>query len=140
MIVQVDLKSGQPISSHKYFSCAHQTRDRIYTPNKKNIAIFDNLDLRKNFVEIDGQRYPRDSLFPIYEENVFSEQYKILKLYHREYLGEQLLTTFVSYPDMKAKYPVQIIDLRHQTDHITPKKFNYFKNMVIILTVLDCFY
>ena len=28
---------------------------------------------------------------------------------------------------MKTKYPIEIIDLRHQTDHITPKKIQLFK-------------
>ena len=27
---------------------------------------------------------------------------------------------------MKTKYPIEIIDLRHQTDHITPKKNQLF--------------
>ena len=28
---------------------------------------------------------------------------------------------------MKTKYPIEIIDLRNQSDHITPKKFQLFK-------------
>ena len=32
------------------------------------------------------------------------------------------MSPFISYPDMKTKYPIQIIYLRHQPDHITPKK------------------
>ena len=28
---------------------------------------------------------------------------------------------------MKAKYPIQVIDLRHQSDHITPKKIQLFQ-------------
>ena len=27
---------------------------------------------------------------------------------------------------MKTKYPIEIIDLRHQADHITPKKIQLF--------------
>ena len=27
---------------------------------------------------------------------------------------------------MKTKYPIEIIDLRHQSDHITPKKIQLF--------------
>ena len=27
---------------------------------------------------------------------------------------------------MKTKYPIEILDLRHQSDHITPKKFQMF--------------
>ena len=37
------------------------------------------------------------------------------------------MSPFISYPDMKTKYPVEIIDLRHQSDHITPKKIQLFK-------------
>ena len=59
---------------------AHQTSLRTTTPDKKtNIAIFDNLDLRKYYVEIDRQRYPRDSVLINYEENDYIQHYKDLK-------------------------------------------------------------
>ena len=32
------------------------------------------------------------------------------------------MSPYISYPDMKTKYPIEIIELRHQSDHITPKK------------------
>ena len=31
------------------------------------------------------------------------------------------MSPFTSYPDMKTKYPIEIIDLRHQSGHITAK-------------------
>ena len=34
---------------------------------------------------------------------------------------------FISYPDIKNKYPNQVIDLRFQVDHITPKKTQLFE-------------
>ena len=43
-------------------------------------------------------------------------------IFFKEYIGEPLLNPFISYPDMKTKYPIDIIDLRHQLDHITAKK------------------
>ena len=61
-----------------------------------------------------------------YEQNDFIEQYKDLKLFFIEYIGEQLMSPFISYPDMKSKYPIEITDLRHQPDHITPKKVQLF--------------
>ena len=88
--------------------------------------MFDNLDLRKYYIEIDGQRYPRDSSLMTYKQNDYIEQYKDLKLYFREFIGEQLLSPFITYPDMKTKYPIEIIDLRHQADHITPKRIQLF--------------
>ena len=64
MIVQVDIGSAQQVNSPKYLICAHQTRDRIKNPYKNiNTALFDNIDLQKNYVEIDGQRNPRDGVF-----------------------------------------------------------------------------
>ena len=40
------------------------------------------------------------------------------------------MSPFIYYPDMKTKYPIQIIDLRHQSDHITPKKIQLFQEYV----------
>ena len=36
------------------------------------------------------------------------------------------MTPFISYPDMKTKYSIEIIVLRHQSDHITPKQIQLF--------------
>ena len=47
------------------------------------------------------------------------------------------MTPFIFYTDMKTKYPIKVIDLRHQSDHITPKQLNYSWNMMLILKMLD---
>ena len=126
-ITQLDIGNSQNVQSPKYLIGAHQTKDRIDGAlSTKNVSIFDNLDLRKYYIEIDGQRYPRDSSLMNYEQNDYIEQYKDLKLYFREYIGEQLLSPFITSPYMKTKYPIEIIDLRHQADHITPKKIQLF--------------
>ena len=36
------------------------------------------------------------------------------------------MSPFISYPDTKTKNPKEIIDLRHQSDHVTPKKIQIF--------------
>ena len=124
---QLDIGSSQNVQSTKFLIGAHQTRDGIDAPiSTKNVSIFDNLDLRKYYIEIDGQRYPRDSSLMNYEQDDYIEQYNDIKLLFREYIGEQLLSPFISYPDMKTKYPIEIIDLRHQSDHITPKRIQIF--------------
>ena len=126
-ITQLDIGSSQNVQSPKYLIGSHQTRARADTVNKNNnIAIFDHLNLKKYYVEIDGIRYPRDSVLLNYEQNDYIEQYKDLKLFFKEYIGEELMSPFISYPDMKTKYPVEVIDLRHQPDHITPKKIQLF--------------
>ena len=34
---------------------------------------------------------------------------------------------YITFPDMKFLYPIQITDLRHQVDHITPKRIQLFQ-------------
>ena len=126
-ITQLDIGTSQHVNSPKDLIGAHQTRTRADTANKNNnIAIFDNLNLQKYYVEVDSVRYSRDSVLVNYEQNDYIEQYKDLKLFFKEYIGEELMSPFISYPDMKTKYPIQIIDLRHQSDHIAPKKIQLF--------------
>ena len=122
-ITQMDIGTSKHVNSPKYLIGAHQTRTRADTANKNNnIAIFDNLNLQKCYVEIDSVRYPRDSVLVNCEQNDYIEPYNDLKLFLKEYIGEELMSPFLSYTDMKTKYPIEIIDLRHQPDHITPKQ------------------
>ena len=125
--LQVDIGSAQHINSPKYLISAFQTADRT-TPNKNaNPAIFDNNNVTKYFVEIDGVRYPKDGVLINFEENSYLDQYRDLKLFYKEYLGEQLLQPYITYSDVKYLYPIQITDLRFQVDHITPKKIQLFQ-------------
>ena len=126
LLVQHDIGSAQQVNSPKYLMSVTKQVSGQPLLKKKNIAIFDNLDLREYYVEIDGQRFPRDS-FPInYEENDYIQQYKDLKVFVREYIGEPILNPPISYSEMKTKYPIEKIDLRHQSDYITPKKIQLF--------------
>ena len=81
LLTQHDIGAAQQVSSPKYLISSHQTKDRIDTPNEnKNKALFDNLDVRKHYVEDDGLRYPRDTVSINYTESVYLAQYKDLKL------------------------------------------------------------
>ena len=127
MIAQVDLGSAHQVNSPKYMICAHQTKDRLNTSVKKiNIAVFDNLDLRKFYDEIDGQRYPRDSISKNNTENDYKDQYRELKLFFCEKSGEAILNPLITYPDMKPNYSVGIIDLKYQPDQLTSKRIQLF--------------
>ena len=86
-ITQLDIGTSQHVNSPRYLIGAHQTRIRADTANKNNnIAIFDNLDLQKYYVEIDSVRYPQDSVLINYEQNDYIEQYKDLKFFLRSIL------------------------------------------------------
>ena len=124
--LQVDIGSAQNINSPKYLIAAFQTNART-APNKNaNSAIFDNNNVIKYFVEIDGIRYPKDGVLINYEENSYLDQYRDLKLFYKEYVGEDLMNPYISYSDMKYFYPIQITDLRYQIDHLSPKKIQLF--------------
>ena len=126
-ITQWDIGTSQHVNNPKYLIGSHQTRTRADTANKKNdIAIFENLNLQKYYVEIDSVTNPRDSVLVNYAQNDYIEKYRNFKLIFKEYFDEHLMGPFIFYPDVKTKYPVEIIDLGHQTDHITPKKIQLF--------------
>ena len=56
-----------------------------------------------------------------YQENNYLEQYEDLKLNYKEYVGDQLLSSIITYDKMKNYYPIQLIDLRFPADHISPE-------------------
>ena len=127
MITRVDIGSAQQINSPKHLISAHQTRVSADTPNKSiNIVLFDSLNLQKNYVEIDSIRCPRNGALIYYERNYYIEPYRDLKLFFKEKFGEEVMTPFISYPDMKTKSSIEIIDLIHQCDRITPKTIQLF--------------
>ena len=75
LIFEHDIGSAQQVIQPRYLICAHQTNLRTTTPDKIiNIAIFDNMDIRKYYVETDGQRYLTDSVLVNYEEKDYIQQ------------------------------------------------------------------
>ena len=48
-------------------------------------------------------------------------------MFFKESIGEPIINSLISYPDMKAKYPIRIIDLRHQLDQITSRNIQLFQ-------------
>ena len=136
---QFDIECAHKIKSPKYLIAAHQTADGSAPPNKaNNTAIFDNLDVRKYLVELDGIRHPRDSVNLVYKTNNYLDQCRDLELFYKEDVGEPLLSPFITYTDMKNFYPIHVIDLRYQVDHITAKKFNCLRSIEVLLMKLDC--
>ena len=132
---QVDISSASNINSPLYLIAAHQKTQRPdpanpavnLSNNRFNNAIFDHVDVRKYYSEIDGIPYPKNPVMVNFEENNYLEQYKDLKLFYKEYVGDQLLSPIITYDKMKNYYPIQIIDLQFQVDHISPKKIRLFE-------------
>ena len=65
---------------------------------------------------MDNYRYPKDAVLTKFPEIDDLDQYKDLKLFYKKYVGEELMNHFISYTDMKNKYPIQVKDIRHQID------------------------
>ena len=85
----------------------------------------------KFFAEIDGYSYPKESVLTNFSNNDYLDQNRDFKSFYQEYVGEELMIPFISFIDMKNRYPLQVIDLRHQIDHISPKinqLFEKYKN------------
>ena len=68
--------------------------------------------LEKNHSDIDGVRYQRDASNIDSASNGYLDKNRNLKLFCEKYVGVELLNTFISYTDLKTKYPIQAIDLR----------------------------
>ena len=132
---QLDISSASNINSPLYLTAANQKTQRPdpanpannLSNNRLNNAIFGHVDVRKYYSEIDGIRYPKNPVMVNFEENNYFEQYKDLKLFYKEYVGEPMLSPIISYDNLKNNYPIQIIDLRFQVDHISPKKIRLFE-------------
>ena len=127
---QLALGSASNINIPLYFIVAHQKTQRdipARPPNQFNNAVFDNVDVKRYFVEIDGVRYPKDPVQTNFSDNKYLDQYRDPKLFCKEYNGETLPHPFISHLDMKTFYPIQVIDLRFQIDYITPKKIRLFE-------------
>ena len=132
---QIDISSASNINSPLNLIAAHQKTQRpdptnpasILSNNRFNNSIFDDVEVRKYYSEIDGVRYPKNPVMVNFAENNYLEQYRDLKIFYKEYVGDQLLSPIISYDKMKKYYPIQIIDLRFQVDHISPKKIRLFE-------------
>ena len=127
---QVGISSASNINSPLNLIASHQKTQRpdpanpakFLSNNRFNNAIFDHVEVRKYYPEIDGIRYPKNPIMVNYEENNYLEQYRDLNLFYKEYVGEQLLSPIVTYDKTRDYYPIQIIDLRFQIYLISPKK------------------
>ena len=85
--LQVDIGSAQHVNCIKHLSGAFQTAERIATPNKnENIAIFDNVNVRKYFCEIDCHRYPKEAVLTIFLKNSYLDQYRDLIFFTKNML------------------------------------------------------
>ena len=131
---QIQISSASNNNSKLYLIAAHQKTQRPDPANPANNlsnnrfkkAIFDHSTVRKYYSEIDGSRYPKNPIMVNYDERNYLDQNRASQLFYKEYIGEQLLSPFITYDKMKIYYPIQIVDPRIQVDHISQKKNRLF--------------
>ena len=63
------------------------------------------------FVQADERRCPKDEIGTVCPENKFSDQYRDLKLFYQEGIGESLLKDFVDSTGIKSENKFQVVDL-----------------------------
>ena len=120
--------SARNENSLLYLNAVHQEnqeteRENPMRPsNQYNNAIFDNVDVRRYFVEIDGIRYPKDPIDVCYTENISLDQYRNPKLFVKENFEESLVSPLKSCLDMKIIYSMQTSVFAFEIDHVTLKK------------------
>ena len=81
---QLDVGSASNISISLYLIVAHQETQRenpARPPNQFNNATFDNVDVKRYFVEIDGVRYRKDPDETNFSDNKCLDQYRDPKFF-----------------------------------------------------------
>ena len=92
---QVDIGGAQKINGAKYLIIANQTAARIEVPNEaKNIAVFDNLNVRKNHSDIDGVGYLLDGFSIDYTSNDYVDQDRDLNFFLPSVCWRRIIDSF----------------------------------------------
>ena len=109
---QLDIGSASKINIPSNLLVVHQKTQRknpARPPNQFNNAVFDHVDVKSYFVEIDGVRYPKDPVETNFSDNKCLDQNRHLKIFIKN-IKEKLLHPLISYLDMKDFYPIQMVD------------------------------
>ena len=94
--LQIDIGSAQHINRPNYLIASFQTAGRTLTPNKQNnVAISEKVIEKKSFCEIGGCRYPKDAVLTNFLANNYVDQFRDLKLFYKENVGEELMDLFI---------------------------------------------
>ena len=84
------------------------------------------MGVKKYFDEIDRIRYPKNRILKSYTENIHLSQHRDLKIFYKEYIGEQILSPIITYDKKQIYYPTQLFDLLFQLNYVTRKKIRLF--------------
>ena len=77
---QLEKASLVKVNSPKFIIAARQ-REARSACKQNNVSVFDLVEVKKYFVEMDGIRHPKDSINIDYATNEYHGQYRNLKLF-----------------------------------------------------------
>ena len=93
----LDIGSASNIIIALYLIVAHQKtqRDNPAKPsNQFNNAVFEHVDVKRYFLEIDGVRYSKDPVEKNFSDNKYLDQYRDLKFFLKNTMENHYFTRF----------------------------------------------
>lgn len=90
---------------------------------KKNNLIFDNLDMKQCWLNVNGTKYPTDTYHMDFNSNEYEEVYRA---FLKEGLNTKTFETgsLVSHSDFKKLYPIICFDLSNHVDYTNLSNLN----------------
>ena len=97
----------------------------------KRASVFNHCDVKNIWLEIDGQRYPQESLNLDWENNKFSLVYDMYtsykKTFHRTH--QELPLMYLSPDNFKKSRAMYVLDLTRQPDNVSGNRNNIILNI-----------
>ena len=106
------------VDKPRWVIVAFQT-DR-HTNQNQNPAVFDNVDLREACLELNSEKYPKDSITIDFNRNDIARWYNSLDKFKKEYYGYNSLIggTQITPLSFKNMFPFLVFDVRRQSEQL----------------------
>jgi hypothetical protein len=91
-----------------------------HTDQNQNPAVFDNVDLREACLELNSEKYPKDSITIDFNRNDIARWYNSLDKFKKEYYGYNSLIggTQITPLSFKNMFPFIVFDVRRQSEQL----------------------
>ena len=99
-----------------------QSAARLSPDQTQNNGVFDQLDIIGASLKVGSERYPDNEMSLDYNINKYSDAYRELKKFKKEYIGEQSLNPYITYKEFKDLYNIYVFDIRNQKAHLSAQQ------------------
>ena len=83
---------------------------------KKNTAVFDHINLRNVYCQLNSERYPEYDLAIDFDNHMYVRPYKMLTDYISDVLGKE--NSSIGLMEFANTYPILVFDLSHQSERL----------------------